>query len=77
MARGRVNQCPTFPFAVARAEDLAPTTTAPSTSCRERHFSTSPERRGEEMGSPALWAFARRPEREGSLAPGFREEDRH
>jgi len=38
VARGRVNRDSTLLFAVAREEDLAPTPTAPSTSCREHRL---------------------------------------
>jgi len=76
VARGRVNRDPTLLFAVAREEDFAPTPTAPSTSCREhRLFTPSGETSMKRERHRRSRRLQRRPEREGSCTPAFRDED--
>jgi hypothetical protein len=74
--RGRANRCPTFPAAIARAGDFAPTPIAPGTSCRETPSLAGLERRGEVVALPASFALARGARRQGGVAPGIREEAR-
>jgi hypothetical protein len=68
--RGRANRCPTFPVAIARAGDFAPTPIAPGTWCRKTSPLAGLERRGEEgrcrrraplQGAPAERVVWRRP----------------
>jgi hypothetical protein len=57
--RGRANRGPTFPAAIARAVDFAPTPIAPGTSCRNTPSCAGLERRGRKRTLPATDALAR------------------
>jgi hypothetical protein len=72
--QGSGTRCPTFPVAIARAGDLAPTPIAPSTWCRRTSSPTGLERRGEVVTLPTSSALARSARRKGGVAPALREE---
>jgi hypothetical protein len=72
--RGRAIRCPTFPLAIARAGDFAPTPIAPGTCCRETPSPAGLERHGEVVTLPTPSTLARGARREGGVAPGIREE---
>jgi len=57
--RGRANRGPTFPVAIARAVDFAPTPSAPGTSRRITPSCAGLERRGRKRTLPATDALAR------------------
>jgi hypothetical protein len=57
--RGRANRCPTFPVAIARAGDFAPTPIASGTSCRKTPSLAGLERRGEVVALPTTSTLAR------------------
>jgi hypothetical protein len=70
------NQCPTFPAAITRAGNFAPTPIAPGTSCRETPPLAGLKRHGEVVALPTSSALTKNARRQNGITPGLHKEAR-